>query len=91
MKIYNVGIIGTGQIAGSIDDDRKRKSVWSHAGAYKLCTRTKIVAACDIDHERLESFGKSWKVGRLSIISNTRSVVLTFTLTLILSRRGRGE
>ena len=65
MKIYNVGIIGTGQIAGSIDDDRKRKSVWSHAGAYKLCTRTKIVAACDIDHERLESFGKSWKVGRL--------------------------
>ena len=33
--MYNVGIIGLGQIAYSIDNDPARKITWSHINAYK--------------------------------------------------------
>lgn len=42
--VVNVGIIGLGQIAWSIDDDPQRKGIWSHAGAYHRSPDTRIVA-----------------------------------------------
>lgn len=42
--MYRVGVIGLGQIAWSIDDDPKRKGVWSHIGAYDSSPDTEIHA-----------------------------------------------
>ena len=46
--MYRVGIIGVGQIAYSIDHDNSRKFIWSHAKAYELHKKTKLVTASDI-------------------------------------------
>jgi len=40
--VYQVGVIGLGQIAWSIDDDPGRKGIWSHVGAYEHFPRTEI-------------------------------------------------
>ena len=65
MNRYRVGIVGTGHIADSIDDDPKRKGIWSHASAYREFNRTKLTAACDIDRKALVMFGRKWGVKNL--------------------------
>lgn len=42
--VYQVGVIGLGQIAWSIDDDPQRKGIWSHIGAYENSADTEIRA-----------------------------------------------
>jgi len=42
--VYQVGVIGLGQIAWSIDDDPNRKGIWSHIGAYEQSPHTEIRA-----------------------------------------------
>ena len=58
-------IIGTGQIASTIDNDAWREDVWSHAAAFKKCLQTDLTAACDIDEEKLKAFGSEWNVVNL--------------------------
>src|SRR5215207_9376135 len=67
---YRVGIIGTGRIASTIQDEVVNSPFsfllpYSHAGAYEAHPATTIVAAADLNAERRESFGERWSVDRL--------------------------
>jgi predicted dehydrogenase len=64
---YRVGVIGTGRIASSIQDELDHKPSFvilphSHAGAYAALPSTEIVAAADTNSERLGEFASRWKV-----------------------------
>lgn len=48
-SVYQVGVIGLGQIAWSIDDDPKRKGIWSHLGAYAGSPQTTLQAVSSRD------------------------------------------
>lgn len=65
--MYRVGIIGTGRIASTIQDEVEFSPItimrpYSHAGAYGAHPSTEIVAAADINSERLQEFGARWNV-----------------------------
>ena len=65
MKTYRVAIVGCGRIAGSIDDevpDAKMQKPYCHAGGYSVVEATTVVAAADINRERLDRFRKRWGV-----------------------------
>ena len=64
-KPLRAGIIGCGRIASTFDRDPKRAYVATHAGAYKRSKQFDLVAACDLDREKLISFGERWKVPQL--------------------------
>lgn len=53
-------IIGTGRIASSLERDPLRSKPHTHAGWYRACPETDLVAGCDIDPERLATFGADW-------------------------------
>ena len=60
---YRVGIIGTGRIASTIQDEVETSPFsfllpYSHAGAYRAHPATEIVAAADLNAERREAFGE---------------------------------
>jgi len=59
---YRVGIIGCGQIASTFEEDEWREHPCTHAGAYKAVKETEIVAAADINQDRLSTFSKKWGV-----------------------------
>lgn len=42
--LFQVGVIGLGQIAWSIDNDPNRQGTWSHIGAYEKSLHTKVRA-----------------------------------------------
>ncbi|MCC6944240.1 MAG: Gfo/Idh/MocA family oxidoreductase, partial [Thermomicrobiales bacterium] len=67
MSTYRVGVIGTGRIASSIQDEMLSKPSFvilphSHAGAYSAIPETTIVAAADTNAERLAEFANRWDV-----------------------------
>jgi predicted dehydrogenase len=62
-----VGIIGTGRIASTIQDEVETGPwgfllPYSHAGAYAANPETTIVAAADTNQSRLEEFAARWHV-----------------------------
>jgi predicted dehydrogenase len=64
---YRVGVIGTGRIASTIQDEIESSPFslllpYSHAGAYVAHPATEIVAAADTNGERLAEFGQRWGV-----------------------------
>jgi predicted dehydrogenase len=66
-EFYRVGVIGTGRIASTIQDEFDRKPSFvlfphSHAGAYTAFPATKIVAAADTNSGRLGEFAQRWSV-----------------------------
>ncbi|EGO4138670.1 hypothetical protein ACOVUO_005001 [Escherichia coli] len=60
--MYNVGIIGLGQIAYSIDKDSARKITWSHIKAYLKVKETKVVSICDINKTQVEQICKECNI-----------------------------
>lgn len=58
--VYKVGIIGCGQIASIFEEDEWREHPCTHAGAYNAVKKTKIVAAADLNEERLNGFSGRW-------------------------------
>ncbi|MBA1051027.1 Gfo/Idh/MocA family oxidoreductase, partial [Escherichia coli] len=56
--MYNVGIIGLGQIAYSIDNDPARKITWSHINAYKKSKNTQVSSICDIDETQVKKISQ---------------------------------
>lgn len=66
MKQYRVGIVGTGRMAGSIDDEVTQYPAcvlpYSHAAAYAAIPYTKLVAAADINEAQLKKFCDRWSV-----------------------------
>ena len=64
MDKLRVGIVGCGRIAGEIEDGSEMHPI-SIAGGFDALDDTKIVAACSRGKERLNSFGRRWKVDSL--------------------------
>jgi len=62
--VLKIGIVGCGRIASTFEEDDWREHPCTHAGAYSVIKNTKIVAASDIDENRLKNFNKKWKPER---------------------------
>jgi predicted dehydrogenase len=62
---YRAALIGCGMIAGGYDRLPLGKWTATHAGAYRLCPRTKLVAVSDTAAHVLAQFGRKWGVERL--------------------------
>lgn len=65
---YSAAIIGCGRMGGSIDDEvRHSTSIifpYSHAGTYRACPRTTLVAASDVLDDKLHAFCQRWNIPR---------------------------
>lgn len=59
------GIVGCGRIGSLFDDDPKRKFVATHAGAYTAVDGVELMAACDMDKEKLVKCGEKWHIPSL--------------------------
>ena len=58
---YRVGVIGCGRMAGTIDDEITSPHPdfalpYGHAGAYEAVDQTEVVAAADVDADRLNAW-----------------------------------
>ncbi len=60
--MYKVAVVGCGRIASILEDDPLREKPATHAGAFAAHPMTKMVAACDINVQRLEKFGAKWRI-----------------------------
>lgn len=60
--MYQVGVIGLGQIAWSIDSDPHRESVWSHVGAYKRSPQVCIRAVSSRNEAVCKSVQKKYSI-----------------------------
>ncbi|TRZ53481.1 MAG: gfo/Idh/MocA family oxidoreductase, partial [Dehalococcoidia bacterium] len=63
--MFRAGIVGCGRIGSQFDDDPKRKVVSTHAGAYFAVNEVELVAACDLDEEKLARCGQKWQIPSL--------------------------
>ena len=66
---YRVGIIGCGRMAGTIDDEIGELHPdfilpYGHAGGYAAVPETEVVAAADIDEDRLQTWCDRFGVAR---------------------------
>ena len=57
-------LIGLGRIASLLEDDKKREKPASHAGALTQAG-VRLIAGCDTDPERAQTFSRRWGVGAL--------------------------
>ena len=62
---YRAAVIGCGKIAGGYDRFADEKWTATHAGAYRLCPKTELVSAADVDTATLKDFGKRWEIPSL--------------------------
>jgi len=62
---FRAGIVGCGRIGSEFDDDPKRKVISTHAGAYSAVKEIELVAACDVNKEKLEKCGLRWHIPSL--------------------------
>ncbi|MBA4349528.1 MAG: hypothetical protein C0415_06030 [Thermodesulfovibrio sp.] len=61
-EIKRVAIVGCGNAAGYIDDDPKKRHIYSHAKAISMIKALKITACCDINKTNLKAYAKKWKI-----------------------------
>ncbi|HWQ95967.1 MAG TPA: Gfo/Idh/MocA family oxidoreductase [Candidatus Methylomirabilis sp.] len=59
--VFNVGIIGCGNAAADIDDDAKKRHIFSHAKAISMIKQLRLTACCDMDENRLKIFARRWE------------------------------
>jgi predicted dehydrogenase len=73
MPKYRVAIVSAGRMAGSIDDEIAQSDAWPslkaqlpycHAGCYHALDDTEMVAVCDLDGAKCQSFCQRWGVPR---------------------------
>lgn len=57
---FRVAIIGCGNIAGGYDKAVPVEWTFTHAGAYRLCSETELVAVHDILPEAMTKFKEKW-------------------------------
>jgi predicted dehydrogenase len=65
MKVYKTGIIGCGNIASKFDETPGKKPIYTHAGAYLVNPRTKLMSVADTDKNNLSEFAEKWKVNNI--------------------------
>ena len=68
--MYRSVIIGCGLIAGGYDQrppTLEDESAWTatHAGGYRLCDKTTLIAAADPNHNARQQFGEKWSLDNL--------------------------
>lgn len=63
--MFRAGIVGCGRIGSQFDDDPKRKIISTHAGAYSAVGEVELVAACDLNKEKLVKCGQRWQIPSL--------------------------
>lgn len=63
--MYKAGIIGCGRIAGGYDPHMPEMYSSTHAGAYHLCKKTRLVAAADPSETARALFGEKWGIDKL--------------------------
>ena len=61
----NGAIIGCGRIGSEFDSVPVNKAAFSHAGAYCLHPKSRLVSAADLDQTKLMSFSKKWGIVRV--------------------------
>jgi len=59
---YRAAVIGCGRIGSLFADDPRVDGVYTHAGAYRACLSTELVAACDTDRARLDECARRWNI-----------------------------
>ncbi len=64
MKLFSVGIIGAGNIAGGYDENKldNKPGIYTHAGAYNIHDGFKIITIYDLDRDRADKFKSHWGV-----------------------------
>lgn len=62
--IKRIGIVGCGNIAGLVDDDVKKRHIYTHAKAVGIIKQLTIAACCDQDEIRLKAFADRWGIPR---------------------------
>lgn len=63
--VYRAALIGCGKIGSEFDDQPRTAGIYSHAGAYKACTDTSLVAVCDTDADKLQRCARRWSVEKV--------------------------
>jgi len=61
---YKAVIIGTGRIAGGLEDDGLRQHPCTHVGAYNRFPQIEVVACADKTREQAEEFSTRWYIPR---------------------------
>lgn len=59
---FRAGVIGCGRIGCAFDDDPRRLTIASHAGAYQACEGFSLTGIADPDPRRLERYGDKFGV-----------------------------
>lgn len=84
---YNAGVIGTGGIAGEGQvlgsETRDDRNLASHAGAYSRTSGIELVAAADIDDDRLRSFGSCWNIPSTGLFSSHERMLAETDLDIV--------
>ena len=65
MNSMNCAVIGCGRIGCGFDDDGQNGIIRTHAGSYYKNPKTKLVALCDIDVNKLQKYGEKYHVSGL--------------------------
>src|SRR5688572_5555063 len=71
-------IIGTSRIGSAWDDvlgETPELIPSSHAGCYGAHPRTELVAGCDLDPQKLETFGKRWSISADHLYTDFREML----------------
>lgn len=79
--MFRAGIVGCGRIGSQFDDDPKRKFISTHAGAYSAVDDVELVAACDLDKEKLARCGQRWQIP--SLYQDYREMLRNETLDIL--------
>lgn len=65
MATYKTAIIGVGRIGYLLQKDKKREQPASHSSALSKNNRIKLIAGCDINKERLDSWQRDYPRARI--------------------------
>lgn len=59
---YRAAVIGCGMIGSLYSNDPLIKGVSSHAAAYTVCDKTKLIAVCDKDYHKAKEAANKWGI-----------------------------
>lgn len=79
--MYQVGVIGLGQIAWSIDSDPHRETIWSHVGAYDSSPQVCIRAVSSRDEAVCKTVQKQYSIP--SYYTNYHEMLSTENLDIV--------
>lgn len=65
MGVLRCAVIGCGSVASEYDPENRRTWSLTHAGSYRLCKGTDLVAAADTSLQALVKFGHRWGIRNL--------------------------